>query len=96
MLSVTSVKDSYRDLLGATTHANGTSRVQLLKKNDNPLLHTILTNFGKYAGVEVLLNTSFNRRGEPMVASPKDAVLTFGWSGLDFLVIGNFIVSKDF
>ena len=55
----------------------------------------LLEKFKLITGVPVLLNTSFNRRGEPMVASPEDAIRTFMWSGLDYLILNNIIISKQ-
>ena len=77
------------------THLDGTGRVQVVRKEINPRYYTLITAFGKKTGVPVLLNTSFNVRGEPIVASPKDAVNTFNWSGLDAVVIGNYVLEKD-
>jgi carbamoyltransferase len=94
MLSVCRVREKYRDSLGATTHANGTSRVQILDSASNPLLFSLLERFESHSGFPVLLNTSFNRRGEPLVASPDDALRTFAWSGLGLLAIGKFIIRK--
>jgi carbamoyltransferase len=95
MLSICNVREQYRADLGATTHANGSSRVQLLREESNPILYKLLKTFGERTGFPILLNTSFNRRGEPLVASPEDALRTFSWSGLGMLAMGSFIISKD-
>ena len=95
MLGVTSVKEEWRAKLGATTHANSTARAQIVNPATNPMLHKLITAFGELTGVHVLLNTSFNRRGEPMVASPQDSLLTFSWSGLDVLYLDGFILTKS-
>ncbi|MBV8152423.1 MAG: carbamoyltransferase, partial [Candidatus Eremiobacteraeota bacterium] len=60
----------------------------------HPLFHRLIETFGKRTGVPVLLNTSFNLRGEPIVETPKDAINTFEWSGMDALVLGNVVVAK--
>ena len=82
------------DNLQAVTHVDGTARVQILYENDNPLLYKVIEEFGNISGVYCLINTSFNIRGEPMVASPKDALKTFSYSDLDILSLENYIVAK--
>jgi carbamoyltransferase len=79
----------------AVTHADGTARVQTVSKSTNPRFWRLIDEFRKLTGVPVLMNTSFNLRGEPIVCTPKDAVRTFYSSGLDFLVLGDLIVAKD-
>lgn len=95
MLGVTTVKEEWRAKLGATTHANSTARAQIVNPATNPMLHKLIMAFGEITGVYVLLNTSFNRRGEPMVASPQDSLLTFSWSGLDVLYLDGFVLAKS-
>jgi carbamoyltransferase len=68
--------------------------VQTVSKEQHPLLHELLHAFEKRTGVPVLVNTSFNTRGEPMVCSPRDALECFWTSPLDALVIGSFLVEK--
>lgn len=94
MLSVSSVKDGKRDDLAATTHVDGSARVQAVFEEDSPLFHGLIERFGEATGTPALLNTSFNQRGEPIVASPEDAYRTFVRSDLDALVLGNHIVLK--
>ncbi len=79
----------------AVTHADNTARVQTVRRDVNPRYWTLIDEFAKLTGVPVIMNTSFNLRGEPIVCSPRDAIRTFYSSGLDFLVMGNFIVSKS-
>lgn len=95
MLSVATVKASHRHDIPAVTHVDGTARVQLVNRATNPAFHRLLELFEAITGVPILLNTSFNLRGEPVVASPWDALWTFGWSGLDVLVIGDVLVDKS-
>jgi carbamoyltransferase len=78
----------------AVVHINGTSRVQLVEKDTNPKFHSLLIEFGKITGIPVLLNTSFNRRGEPIVCTPQHALAMFLDTDLDFLVLDNVLVSK--
>jgi carbamoyltransferase len=94
MLSVAKVKPQMRCRVPAVTHADGTARVQLVSRKTNPAFHRLIELFDEMTGVPIVLNTSFNLRGEPIVASPWDAMQTFGWSGIDVLVIGNVIVEK--
>ena len=80
--------------LAAITHVDGTCRIQTVNKKLNEKVTTLLNKFKKESGVPVVLNTSFNDNGEPIIESPKDAVLSFLKMDIDYLVIGNFIVSK--
>ena len=79
----------------AVTHINGTARVQTVSAGDDPLFHELINDFGKATGVPVVLNTSFNVRGQPIVESPFDAIATFAGSGIDVLAIGTFVVEKQ-
>lgn len=79
----------------AIVHADGTSRVQIVTKEINPFLYNLVLAFYNKSGVPILLNTSFNLRGEPIVETPRDAMRTFVASGLDYLIMGSFIISKN-
>ncbi len=94
MLVVVQVREKWRDKLGATTHVNGSSRPQLVKKSINPFYYDIIKSFGNKTGIEVLLNTSFNLKGEPIVNTCEDAYKTFSKSGIDALVLGNYLIKK--
>jgi carbamoyltransferase len=78
----------------AVVHVDGTCRTQVVKKSVLPEFHALLSAFGERTGVPVLLNTSFNVKGEPVVSSVTDALRTFWSTGLDTLVVGPFIVRK--
>jgi len=80
----------------ATSHVDHTSRVQTVTSTQNEKLFSILENFKKITGVPVLTNTSFNLKGEPIVSSPEDAIKTFENSGIDFLIIEDFIIDKNY
>lgn len=82
-------------LTGAVTHVDGTSRVQTVSAGQNDYLYRILEAFERRTGVPVLINTSFNLRGEPIVSSPSDALKTFFASGIDSLAIEEFLVEKE-
>ena len=94
MLYVTQVKPDKRKILPATTHEDGTARLQTVFRDENPRYYGLIERFGKATGVPVVLNTSFNLRGEPIVTTPANAFSTFSKSEMDSLVLGNFIVDK--
>ena len=94
MLYVVPVKPAWRKKVPAVTHADNTARPQLVFKDTNPLYYNLISAFHRKTGVPLLLNTSFNLKGEPIVASPADAYSTFKRSGIDILVMGNFISEK--
>jgi carbamoyltransferase len=96
MLSVAQVRSDARADIPAVTHVDGTARVQLVWERSDSAFRRLLEHFDTLTGLPVLLNTSFNRRGEPIVSSPADALKTFTWSGLDCLVMGNVLVHKEF
>ena len=83
-----------RSLLPAITHVDFSSRIQTVDKKTNPKFYKLLTNFGKKTGYPILVNTSFNIRGEPIVCSPEDAYNCFMKTNMDILALGNFIISK--
>jgi carbamoyltransferase len=93
MLLVVPVWETKSDQIPAVSHL-GTARVQVVHHEANPLYSDLIATFGDATGTPVLMNTSFNIRGEPIVSSPEDAIRTFGNSGIDTLVIGNFLVEK--
>lgn len=79
----------------AVVHADGTGRLQTVTLEDNALYHALIERFYAKTGIPILLNTSFNLNGEPIVCSPDDALRTFVTSGLDMLAIGPFILDKQ-
>jgi len=93
MLLVVPVLESQQDKIPAVNHM-GTARIQTVQREYNPLYYDLIRGFGEATGVPVLLNTSFNVRGEPIVNTPTDALNTFANSGIDTLVMGNYIVDK--
>jgi carbamoyltransferase len=92
MLFVTQVRKLYQHQLPAFTHVDGSARVQTVQRDDNPRFWALLNAFGKVAGLPILLNTSFNVRGQPIVRTPEEAVDTFLGARLHALVMGNYIV----
>jgi carbamoyltransferase len=94
MLSLTQVKTDYQDRLPAVTHIDGSARVQCVSKQDQPRFWELLKTFGKISGVPVLLNTSLNVQGQPIVNSPEEALATFLSAKLDALVMENFLLVR--
>lgn len=94
MLFVYDVRPEKADRIPAVRHVDGTARVQTVSAAQNPRVHALLTAFEALTGVPILVNTSFNTRGEPIVCTPRDAVESFWTSPLDALVIGSFILEK--
>jgi carbamoyltransferase len=82
-------------LTGAVTHVDGTSRVQTVSAEQNKYLYSILEAFERKTGVPVLVNTSFNLKGEPIVSSPSDALKTFYASGIDCLALEDHLIDKE-
>lgn len=78
----------------ATVHVDGSGRLQLVKREDNPLYYDVIKQYYKLTGTPIILNTSFNVRGEPIVCTPHDAIQCFLKTDIDHLVIGPFLVSK--
>jgi carbamoyltransferase len=94
MLFVFDVRADRADRIPAVRHVDGTARVQTVSRDDNPRYYDLLRAFQRRTGVPVLVNTSFNTRGEPIVCTPRDAVESFWTSPLDALVIGSLLVEK--
>ncbi|MBI3779699.1 MAG: hypothetical protein HY278_01360, partial [candidate division NC10 bacterium] len=94
MQLVVPVRDEARDRIPATTHVDGSGRLQAVHRETNPLYYQLIERFAQATGVPVLLNTSFNLKGEPIVASPADAINTFHRSGIDLLVLGDCLIEK--
>ncbi len=95
MMVAAPVRPDKRDRIPATVHADGTARVQRVCAEDNPLFHRLITRLGRATGVPVVLNTSFNLKGEPIVASPVDALATLMRCELDALYIEGFRVLRS-
>ncbi len=93
MLMVSPIKSDKQDQIQAVCH-QGTGRLQTIERETNPRYYGVIERFGEITGVPVLLNTSFNLRGEPIVSSPRDAWNTFCNSDIDLLVLGSYVVEK--
>jgi carbamoyltransferase len=93
MLVVVPICSEHQSRLAAVNHL-GTARVQTVHQDDNPRYHRLINQFGQATGVPVLLNTSFNVRGEPIVTTPGEALSTFRRSGMETLVLGSVVVNS--
>ena len=95
MQFVVPIKKKYIDRLPAISHVDGSARLQTVNPSQNPRLHALLLAYGQRTGLPVLINTSFNRRGEPMVATAVQAYECFMATEMDYLVIDNLLLSKS-
>jgi carbamoyltransferase len=94
MVLTAQVRPDKRSVIPSVTHVDGSARPQTVEKEISPLYWRLIDEFGKRTGVPVLMNTSFNLRGEAIVCTPTDAICTFFSSGMDAIVIGSFLVVK--
>ncbi len=94
MLGVSEVFPDKIDKIPAVVHEDNTGRVQVVFKENNEMYYNLINSFYKKTGVPVILNTSYNLKGEPIVSSLKDAILTFSYSYMDYLVAYPFILSS--
>ncbi|MDB4902939.1 MAG: hypothetical protein JWQ63_2220 [Mucilaginibacter sp.] len=83
-----------RSDIQSVTHIDYSARIQTVNKNDNPKFWQLINDFKKVTGCSLLINTSFNLRGEPIVCTPQDAYRAFMHSGMDYLVIGNYLFDR--
>ncbi len=94
MLLAAQVLEKHKNRIPSVTHVDGTARVQAVGMEDNPLMYKVLNYFESLSGVPIVLNTSFNDNGEPIVESPDDAIGTFLRTNIDILVLNNFVIEK--
>ena len=88
------IRTEKHKLIPAVTHVDGTGRLQTVSQDQNCLYWSLIDEFRKITGIPIVLNTSFNLRGEPIVCTPKDALRTFFTSGLDALILGDCLIKK--
>ncbi len=88
-------KDEFKDLFPSIVHVDGSVRPQTVSRKTNPLYWEMINTFGKISGHPIVLNTSFNIRGEPIVNTPTEAIRCFFSTGMNTLAIGSFILSKE-
>ena len=95
MLYVVDVKAHQRDRVPAITHVDGTARLQTVHRRWSPRYHRLISAFKAATGYPVLVNTSFNVRGEPIVCTPEDAFRCLMGTGIELLVVGNCILRQE-
>jgi carbamoyltransferase len=95
MLIARRVRPEWRERIPAVVHVDGTARVQTVREETNPTLYRLLQEFEAVTGVPVLINTSFNVKGEPIVETPRDAVVCFLTTGIDNLILHDTLISKN-
>ena len=95
MLFIAKVRDEMLYKIPAVTHVDGTARVQTVSRDFNKKIYTLIDMFGMVTGVPVILNTSFNVAGEPIVETPEDAIRCFMGTGIDALCIGETLLIKN-
>ncbi len=94
MIVTIDVRQECRASLPAVTHVNGSARVQTVSKKDNSDFHELLQAVGKLTGREMVLNTSFNVKGQPIVNTPREALQTFLGTGIEYLFLDNILVRR--
>jgi carbamoyltransferase len=95
MMLAATVRPEWREKIPAIVHVDGTARLQTVRQEDNPILYALLKEFEAITGVPVLLNTSFNVKGEPIVETPGNALACFLGTGIDCLVLRDLSVTKS-
>ena len=94
MISIVNVRPELRDKLPSITHVNGSARLQTVSAKDNPDFHALLVEVGKTTGRQMVLNTSFNVKSQPMVNTPDEAIATFLGTGIECLFLENYHVTR--
>jgi carbamoyltransferase len=94
MIATVQVREVFRKELPAITHVDGSARVQTVSEKDNPDFHQLLRAVGKLTGREMVLNTSFNVKGQPIVNTPQEAVDTFLGTGIEYLFLENRLIRR--
>jgi len=94
MVFTSQVRPEKRSIIPSVTHVDGSARPQTVEREITPLYYRLIDEFGKLTGIPVVMNTSFNLRGEAIVHTPTDALRTFFSSGMDAVILGSFLVEK--
>lgn len=95
MLMVYPIRKKYRVKIPAVTHVDGSGRLQTIRRDQNPDYYDLIKKFGKLSGIPMLINTSFNIRGEPIVCTPDDAYRCMMGTGIDYLAMGKFLIKRS-
>jgi carbamoyltransferase len=93
MLLVAQVREG-KKVIPSVTHVDGSARLQTVTREESPLYYDVIKAFGDITGVPIVINTSFNVRGEPIVCTPHDAYLCFMRTNMDHLVLGSYLLDK--
>ena len=88
------VREEKRSRIASITHVDGTARIQTVSAKTNPRFHRLISEFERISGIPMVINTSFNVKGQPIVCTPRDAVSTFYMTGMDHLVLEDYVLSK--
>lgn len=94
MLMVYPIKKKWRQKIPSVTHVDGSGRLQTIQREQNPLYYDLIKTFGKFSRLPILVNTSFNIRGEPIVCTPYDAYKCMMGTGIDYLVMDKFLIKR--
>ena len=95
MLMVYPIKNKWHKKIPSVTHVDGSGRLQTIRKNQNRLYYNVIKEFGKLSKIPILINTSFNIRGEPIVCSPYNAYKCMMGTGIDYLVMNKFLIKRS-
>ncbi|MBR9679098.1 MAG: carbamoyltransferase [Nanoarchaeota archaeon] len=95
MLMIFPVKNNHQKKIPAITHVDRTARPQIITKTTNPRYYELIKKFGKLSKTPILINTSFNVKGEPIVCTPQDAYNCFKNTGIDYLILNKFLIKKN-
>ncbi|MCW9034159.1 MAG: hypothetical protein OQJ97_08050 [Rhodospirillales bacterium] len=95
MCFTVNAREEAKELVPAVVHVDGTARLQTIRKEQNGCFYDLIDHYNKITSVPVVLNTSFNLKGQPIVETPRDALMTFFGCGLDVLIMGSYLVRKQ-
>jgi len=95
MLMVYPIKKEWRKRIPAVTHVDGSGRLQTIRRHQNPLYYDLIKEFGELSGIPIIINTSFNIRGEPIVCTPYDAYKCMMGTGIDYLIMDKFLIKRE-
>lgn len=95
MLMVYPIKKEWHKKIPSVTHVDGSGRLQTIRRSQNHLYYDVIKEFGKKSGIPILINTSFNIRGEPIVCTPKDAYKCMMGTGIDCLIMDRFLIKRE-
>jgi carbamoyltransferase len=89
------VQEEQKKRIASITHIDGTARIQTVSAATNPRFHRLISEVGRVTGIPMVINTSFNVKGQPIVTTPRDAISTFYMTGIDHLILGDHVLSKE-